>query len=61
MYSWYEVSWNGSREAVKAKSAEDAKRLWCNFNGFLSELPNMTVRRICNGDTEPTGYYYIIW
>lgn len=60
MYSWYEVSWKGGRTAVRAKSAEDAKRLWCNFNGYLHELPNMQVHRICDGDKEPDGYYNVI-
>lgn len=63
MYSWYEVSLKGFRTAIRAQSAEEAKRLWCNFNGYLSELPDMTVRQIDDGDSNnaPAGYTSIIW
>lgn len=60
MYSWYEVSWNGSRELVRAKSAEQAKKRWCNFNGYLSELPGMQAEKISDDEEPPAGYYYII-
>ena len=63
MYSWYEVSIKGWKTAIRAKNEDEAKQLWCNFNGYLSELPDMTVQQIDDGDDNnaPAGYTSIIW
>lgn len=67
MYSWYEVSRKGYRTAVRAKTAEDAKRDWCNIHGYLHEPPDIQVRRIDSNpestatDAAPAGYTSIIW
>ena len=56
MYAWFEVRYHGGAAAVRAKSEEDAKKLYLSFNGYLDDIPGIEVKRIdCE---EPESKYW---
>ena len=57
-YKWFNVSYNGGSEAVKARTAEEALQRYAAYNQQLSIYPGTTVTEITA--EEAKGYYYKI-
>ena len=58
VYKWFNVSYNGGRKAVKARTAEEALQRYAAYNQQLSIYPGTTVNEITAEEAE--GYYYKI-